>query len=36
MVERSKLFGFYNCQQIVNFKGVNVKLFFSKDSTKDN
>jgi hypothetical protein len=36
MVKRSKLLGFYYCQQIVDFKGVEVKLLFFKTSRKGN
>ncbi len=36
MVKRSKLLGFYYCHQIVDFKGIEVKLFFFKTSRKGN
>lgn len=36
VVKRSKLLGFYYCQQIVDFKGIEVKLFFFKTSRKSN
>ncbi len=36
MVKRSKLLGFYYCQQIVDFKGIEVNLFFFKTSRKGN
>ena len=36
MIKRSKLLGFYYCQQIVDFKGIEVKLFFFKTSRKSN
>ena len=35
-VKRAKLLRFYYCQQIVDFKGVEVKLFFFKTSRKGN
>ena len=34
MVKRSKLLGFYYCEQIVDFKGIQVKLFFFKTSKR--
>ena len=36
MIKRSKLLGFYYCQQIVDFKEIEVKLFFFKTSRKGN
>ena len=36
MLRRSKLLSFYYCQQIVDFNGVEVKLFYFKTSRKGN
>ena len=36
MTKRSKLLGYYYAETIVDFKGIQVKLFFCKSSTKGN
>lgn len=36
MTKRSKLLGYYHAETIVNFKGIQVKLYFCKASKKGN